>query len=433
MSVLKFIGDVFQTILDIGPTVILPFLVLILGLVFRMKFADALKSGILIGAGFVGIFLMVDLMVQGYAPVRNYYEAVGGNYTVTNIGWSGVAAIAWSTPFAIYIVPLGFLLTFILFRLKFTRTLNIDVWNYYSHILSAAVAFYVLTNLGVVKWLATIIAIVVGLICGVVACKLGDRVSTRWQGYFDMPEGVTCSTFDTLVTHYPMNSIGAWIYDHIPGLKNIELKTKSLETSKIGSWGSIPVLSFVISIILLAITRNDIKTILTSAITVTASIVIMPKCVGLLMEGLVPISNSARTWAATRLKTEGLLMGMDVSIGLGDPTGMTTTLILLPLSVALAYIVPGINFIPVGLFGGMIWSGHAAAFASKGNLLKSVFAGGFYLTYSLLVLSFMAPVCTQLALNAGVVSDLGTMVTGSGMQELPVAFLGLIGKILGAF
>lgn len=45
----------------------------------------------------------------------------------------------------------------------------------------------------------------------------------------------------------------------------------------------------------------------------------------------------------------------------------------------------------------------------------------------------MAPVCTQLALNAGVVSDLGTMVTGSGMQELPVAFLGLIGKILGAF
>lgn len=175
MSVLKFIGDVFQTILDIGPTVILPFLVLILGLVFRMKFADALKSGILIGAGFVGIFLMVDLMVQGYAPVRNYYEAVGGNYTVTNIGWSGVAAIAWSTPFAIYIVPLGFLLNFILVRLKFTRTLNIDVWNYYSHILSAAVAFYVLTNLGVVKWLATIIAIVVGLICGVVACKLGDK------------------------------------------------------------------------------------------------------------------------------------------------------------------------------------------------------------------------------------------------------------------
>ena len=434
MFILEWIRGGTQFILDCGTSVMLPVMVLILGIIFRMKIADALKAGILIGVGFVGINLMVDLMVSGYAPVSEYYSSVGADYTVTNIGWSGVAAMAWSCSFSLFIVPLGFALNFILVRLKFTHTLNVDIWNYYCYILTAATGYYMLLNLGASNMVATLVAVLIGVFCSVVSCKIGDHIAPKWQEYFDMPEGVTCTTFDTLLTHYPVCYVGAWIYDHIPGLKKLKLDAAKLETGKLQSWGSIPVASFVVSLLLLIITRNEASVVLSSAMTITASVILMPKCVSLLMEGLVPISNNARKWMSSKIKdSENLLIGMDVSIGLGDPCGMTTTLFLLPISVALAYIIPGVNFMPIGLFGGMIWTGHAAAYQAKGNLVKSLFTGTLYLCWSLLTLSWMSGVCTQLAFDAGVISSMSEMVTGSGMNQVPVVFIGLIGKILGAF
>ena len=44
---------VVQYILNMGPTVILPITILILGLIFKIKFSKALKSGLTIGIGFV--------------------------------------------------------------------------------------------------------------------------------------------------------------------------------------------------------------------------------------------------------------------------------------------------------------------------------------------------------------------------------------------
>lgn len=50
---------VVQYILNMGPTVILPITIVVLGMIFRIKFTKALKSGLTIGIGFVGINLVV--------------------------------------------------------------------------------------------------------------------------------------------------------------------------------------------------------------------------------------------------------------------------------------------------------------------------------------------------------------------------------------
>jgi PTS system galactitol-specific IIC component len=288
-------------------------------------------------------------------------------------------------------------------------------------------------NLGAGTAVSSIMGIIFGLVCSVLVCVVGDKIAPRWQEYFDLPEGVTCTTFDTLFTHYPLCWMGAWIYDHIPGLNKVKVDAKKLEASKIGSWGSVPVLTFIISVFLLIITKNDVKTVLSNSITITASVILMPKCVSLLMEGLVPVSNAARKWASEHLKIDGMLVGMDVSIGLGDPNGMTTTLALLPICIALAFIIPGVSFIPIGLFSGMIWTGHAAAYMGKGNLIKSIFAGTFICAVKLVALTVMAPICTRLAFDAGVVTTMTQLVTGGNIGDLPNLLIGGIGKLLGAF
>ena len=59
---------VVQCILNMGPTVILPITILILGLIFKIKFSKALKSGLTIGIGFVGINLVVNLLTTTLGP-----------------------------------------------------------------------------------------------------------------------------------------------------------------------------------------------------------------------------------------------------------------------------------------------------------------------------------------------------------------------------
>lgn len=50
---MKAINDVVQYILNLGPTVMLPIMILIIALIFRVPFGKALRSGLTIGIGFV--------------------------------------------------------------------------------------------------------------------------------------------------------------------------------------------------------------------------------------------------------------------------------------------------------------------------------------------------------------------------------------------
>ena len=111
-----------QFLLDMGGTIILPFFVTILGIIFGLKFIDSFKNGLMIGVGFSGIMLMVDLLVSTVSPATEYYTKLGTGFTTVNLGWDSIAAMAWSTSFALWLIPLGFLLNFILVRLKVLKT-----------------------------------------------------------------------------------------------------------------------------------------------------------------------------------------------------------------------------------------------------------------------------------------------------------------------
>ena len=51
-----------QTLLNMGAVAILPVMILIIGLIFRMKFGEALKAGLLVGIGFQGLSLVISLL-----------------------------------------------------------------------------------------------------------------------------------------------------------------------------------------------------------------------------------------------------------------------------------------------------------------------------------------------------------------------------------
>ena len=65
--------EIVQTITGMGASAILPIIITIIGLVFRMKLGDAIKAGLTVGVGFIGLTLVVGLLNTSLDPAVEYY------------------------------------------------------------------------------------------------------------------------------------------------------------------------------------------------------------------------------------------------------------------------------------------------------------------------------------------------------------------------
>ena len=87
------------------------------------------------------------------------------------------------------------MLNFVLIRVKFTKTMNVDIWNYFQFVLGAAVAYYIMLLMGVSTVVAAVIATLFGVITSVIALKLGDVIAPYWQKYYDKDHPSTHEPF----------------------------------------------------------------------------------------------------------------------------------------------------------------------------------------------------------------------------------------------
>lgn len=78
----------FKGIVDLGAAVMLPIVLIIIGLFFRMKLGQAIKSGLMVGIGFQGLCLVVNLLTTSIQPVIKYYQTMGSGFTTTDLGFA---------------------------------------------------------------------------------------------------------------------------------------------------------------------------------------------------------------------------------------------------------------------------------------------------------------------------------------------------------
>ncbi|MBQ1910588.1 MAG: hypothetical protein II174_03615 [Erysipelotrichaceae bacterium] len=416
--------------LNLGGGIFLPFVITILGLFFKMNLFDSFKNGLKIGAGFTGINLVIGVLCDALSPAVQHYANLGAGFTVTDIGWEGIGAIAWSTPFAIAIVPLGMILNYILIRTKFTKTMDVDVWNYWHFILGAAISYYVCMMLGMSQVVSAIIGILIGLGTFVIVLKLGDKIAPYWQEYYGLP-GTTCCNSDAYYM-WGIDWVVCKIIDAIPGLNKININAKWV-SDKLGSFGETSVLAFFAGVLISVITRLDLATAITMSVTIAACIILVPKMVGLLMEGLVPVSNAARKFFKSHLGDDyDIYIGMDEALYLGDEVGIQCSVIMIPIALALAFL-PGVTVFPIASIGSLCYTTCACSLFAKGDVFKTIVASSVCLIYCFEMYSFMAPLATKLALETGYITASMGQVTGSGIEELQCVLLGVVAKLLGAW
>lgn len=231
--------NIVQTILGMGAVVILPIMIFILGLIFRMKIGAAIQAGLMIGIGFQGLLLVINLLMASIDPVVKYYQSMGSGFTTVDIGWAALGAISWTAPFAPLAVPLIILANVILIKVGLTKVMNVDMWNYIHFLIPGAVAYALFDSV--------ILGLVITVGLSILALFIAEKVAPHWEKVFGL-EGTTCTCMSFISYMWPLSIIINKIIDCIPGLNKFDLDLTKLQ-SKIGFFGNPAFIGLIVGIL----------------------------------------------------------------------------------------------------------------------------------------------------------------------------------------
>ena len=74
---MSIINSIVQFVMDMGGGIFLPFTITVLGLIFKIKLFDSLRNGLRVGAGFLGINVILNMLVSRLQPAIDYYSTKG--------------------------------------------------------------------------------------------------------------------------------------------------------------------------------------------------------------------------------------------------------------------------------------------------------------------------------------------------------------------
>ena len=388
---LEVVSGAIQYIIDMGASVMLPIVIAIISMCIGVKIGKAIRSGLMIGVGFVGLSLIVDMMNAQLGPAaQGMSERFGLSLSVVDIGWPGTSPMTWASNIATVAIPVAILVNIVMLVFKLTKTVNIDIWNIWHMTFTGAIAYAVTGNF----W----IGILGVIIHAAISYKLGDLWAPLMNDYFEL-DGLTVP-HGTAAYMGPIACVIDAILDKIPGINKIDISAESLQ-EKVGVLGEPIVIGGILGTVVGFLAGYDPQQALPLGVKMSAVMVLMPKIVKCIMEGLMPLSERAKELLTKKFGNAEFYIGLDPAILLGDSQVVTAGLIFIPLTLLIAIIVPGNKILP---FGDLATIGFFIAIAvavHKGNLFRTLFSGSAIMFMTIWIANQTIPWMTALAKTTG--------------------------------
>lgn len=408
--------QVFSYIIGLGAAVMMPIIFTILGLCIGIKFGKALKSGLLVGVGFVGLSVVTALLTSSLGePLKKVTEIYGLSLGIFDMGWPAAASVAYNTSVGAFIIPVCLGVNIVMLLTKTTKTVNIDLWNYWHFAFIGAVVYFATGNI----WWGFFAAI----ICYIITLVMADLTCKQFQRYYDKMDGISipqpfCQGF------VPFALVINKALDMIPGFDKLYIDAEGMKR-KFGIMGEPLFLGIVVGcgIGMLACKNgqemvDSIPAILGLGIKMGAVMELIPRITSLFIEGLRPISDATRELIARKFKgSANLNIGMSPALVIGHPTTLVVSLLLIPVTLFLSVILPGNQFLPLASLAGMFYLFPAVLPITKGNVLKTFLIGLVSLIVGLYFVTDLAPFFTQAAHDVFV-------KTGDAAVKIPEGFQG---------
>lgn len=398
-SILAALKAFFDTF---GSTILLPVIIIILALVLGAKFGRAFRAGITVGIAFIGIGLVTGLMGSVLTNVgQSLTTNLGIQRDIFDVGWPAAASIAFGTKVGMAVIPIALIVNIIFLVLKLTKTLNVDVWNYWH--------FAFLGSLVSIATKNVVYGMIAAAIAAALALFVADWTAKAVQHFYNVP-GISIPHL-TSGPGVPFAILVNWIFEKIPALSKLQADPESIR-KKWGLFGEPVVMGFFIGLVLgiLAFafkvpaektTMQVIADILNVAMNLAGVMLLLPRMVSILMEGLIPVSEAANEFMQKRASGREIYIGLDAAILTGHPSAISAALVLVPIAIFLSIILPGNRVI---LFADLAVIPFVVALMApvmKGNIVRMIVAGVLELGIGFYIATAMSPFFTSAALESG--------------------------------
>lgn len=408
--------NVFGYIIGLGAAVMMPIIFTVLGLCIGIKFGKALKSGLLVGVGFVGLSIVTALLTSSLgAPLKTMTEIYNLKLGIFDMGWPAAASVAYNTTVGAFIIPVCLGINIVLLLVKATKTINIDLWNYWHYAFIGAVVYFATSNI----WWGFFAAV----ICFIITLIMTDLTNKKFQSYYDNMEGISipqpfCQGF------VPFAEILNKGMDMIPGFNKLDIDAEGMK-KKFGILGEPLFLGVIVGCLIGILSckgwnqiASNIPMILGLGIKMGAVMELIPRITNLFIEGLRPIADATKDLVSRKFKnSSGINIGMSPALVIGHPTTLVVSLLLIPVTLFISVILPGNEFLPLASLAGMFYLFPMVLPITKGNVVKTFIIGLVSLVIGLYFVTDLAPFFTQAAQDV-------YARTGDAAVKIPDGFLG---------
>lgn len=401
-----------DVIINMDIPLLLPLTVIILSVCLGIKAGKAIYSGLMIGAGFAGIGLIVDIMNRDLgSALKEMSVRFGLSLEVVDVGWQGAAPMAWASEIAVAAVPVVIIVNLVMLWRGWTRTVNIDIWNIWHMAFTGALAYTATGRL----W-AGLLGV---LVHAVIAFKLGDL----WAPWIGRYFGLTGLTVPHGSPAYmaPVACLVDTIIEKIPGINRIDCSVDRLE-EKVGLLAQPVVVGGIMGIGVGFLAGYKADQAIPLGMEMAAVMVLMPKIVKCIMEGLLPLSDRLKELLTKRFGGGKFYIAVDPSVLLGDSQVVTAGILFIPLTILIAVIQPDNRVLPFGDLATISFFLAIAAAVHKGNLFRILISGSIIMYMTLWIANQTYPWITELGKNSGIVTG-DFPVTALDQGGSPISYL----------
>ncbi|EGJ72152.1 PTS system Galactitol-specific IIC component [Bacteroides coprosuis DSM 18011] len=409
MNFLEHLNSGISYIIGLGPSVMMPIIFTIIGILLGVKVAKAVRSGLYVGVGFIGLNVITNLLTSNLGPaVQKLADIYGLQTDILDIGWPAAAEIAYTSSVGALVIPVCLIINLVLLLVKGTKTVNIDIWNFWHHAFIGSIVA-VATD-------SVVYGLYAAIICYVLSLVMADFTADRFAKFYDKMDGISIPQ-PFVVAFAPF----AWLInkglDFIPGMNKINIDAEGMK-KKFGLLGEPIFLGVIIGCLLGGLARYEFADVLKLGVVMGAVMELIPRITSLFIEGLVPISEATKELIKRKFagKTTGFLIGMSPALVIGHPATLVVTILLIPVLLFLSVALPGNKFLPLTSLAGLLYVFPMILPYTKGNVFKTFLIGLIMMVAGNYIATGLAGIFTEAA------HQTGTIAIADGQQVACIDF-----------
>ncbi len=405
---LNGITQAFGFLSDMGSAAMVPLFIFLIGMFFRLGPVKSLRSALTVGAGFIGMGLVFNIIWTYMIPISdNLRDKFGFNRPFYDVGGGGAGVVAFGTEVGTYIIPFIILLNVLLIIFRITKTVNIDIWNFWHLAFTGSVVVVLTEAAGATHLEAIIYGLIGAAAHSILALMIADMTAKRVQEEFGMP-GVSISQgFAT--SSVPLFLLLDKLYDLIaPQAKGEGKKAKGSAKGFAALLAEPIVMGFILGIALGLAGANYsagatevVKTVVMLGVQLGALMLLLPRMIKIIVEGLLPVSDAVRKYVNEKYPGREFYIGLDSAVLLGHPNTLIVSVFLIPIVILLSVIMPWNTTLPLADLAATAFFVSMATPIHRGSFWKTLVSGTIIFAIVLTLSSYFGPMITAAAGPAG--------------------------------